>query len=70
MPFDIKSIFNKNLINVPFSQFVNIITILIYKSILFQNSGRDNLRLIKLISSLLLTYLLSLLIHYYLMMRK
>ena len=42
MPFDIKSIFSKNFINLTFNQGVNIIATLIYTPILFQILGEEN----------------------------
>ena len=48
MPFDIKSIFSKNFINLTLNQGVNIIATLIYTPILFQILGEENFGLIQL----------------------
>ena len=48
MPFDIKSIFSKNFINLSLNQGVNIIATLIYTPILFQILGEENFGLIQL----------------------
>ena len=61
MPFDTKSIFSKNFINLSLNQGVNIIATLIYTPFLFQNLGDENFGLIHLAFSatIILTILVS-----------
>jgi len=54
MPFDIKSIFSKNFINLSLNQGVNIIATLIYTPILFQILGEENFGLIQLAFSVVI----------------
>ena len=54
MPFDIKSIFSKNFINLTLNQGVNIIATLIYTPILFQILGEENFGLIQLAFSVVI----------------
>ena len=56
MPFDIKSIFSLNFINLSLNQAVNIIATLIYTPILFQTLGDENFGLIHLAFSILTLY--------------
>ena len=56
MPFDIKSIFSINFINLSLNQAVNIIATLIYTPILFQTLGDENFGLIHLAFSILTLY--------------
>ena len=62
MPFDIKSIFTKNFINLSLNQGVNIIATLIYTPILFQYLGDENFGLIQLAFSVVI--ILSIFIGY------
>ena len=62
MPFDIKSIFSKNFINLTLNQGVNIIATLIYTPILFQILGEENFGLIQLAFSVVI--ILSIFVSY------
>ena len=62
MPFDIKSIFSKNFINLSLNQGVNIIATLIYTPILFQILGEENFGLIQLAFSVVI--ILSIFVSY------
>ncbi len=62
MPFDIKSIFSKNFINLSLNQGVNIIATLIYTPILFQILGEENFGLIQLAFSIVI--ILSIFVSY------
>ena len=62
MPFDIKSIFSKNFINLSLNQGVNIIATLIYTPILFQILGEENFGLIQLTFSVVI--ILSIFVSY------
>ena len=62
MPFDIKSIFSKNFINLTLNQGVNIIATLIYTPILFQILGEENFGLIQLAFSIVI--ILSIFVSY------
>ena len=62
MPFDIKSIFSKNFINLSLNQVVNIIATLIYTPILFQILGEENFGLIQLAFSVVI--ILSIFVSY------
>jgi len=62
MPFDIKSIFSKNFINLSLNQGVNIISTLIYTPILFQILGEDHFGLIQLAFSVVV--ILSIFVSY------
>ncbi len=62
MPFDIKSIFSKNFINLSLNQGVNIISTLIYTPILFQILGEENFGLIQLAFSVVI--ILSIFVSY------
>ena len=62
MPFDIKSIFSKNFINLTLNQCVNIIATLIYTPILFQILGEENFGLIQLAFSVVI--ILSIFVSY------
>ena len=62
MPFDIKSIFSKNFINLSLNQGVNIISTLIYTPILFQILGEDLFGLIQLAFSVVV--ILSIFVSY------
>jgi PST family polysaccharide transporter len=62
MPFDIKSVFSKNFINLSLNQGVNIIATLIYTPILFQILGEENFGLIQLAFSVVI--ILSIFVSY------
>ncbi|MBL6685094.1 MAG: oligosaccharide flippase family protein [Flavobacteriaceae bacterium] len=62
MPFDIKSIFSKNFINLTLNQCVNIIATLFYTPILFQILGEENFGLIQLAFSVVI--ILSIFVSY------
>ena len=62
MPFDIKSIFSKNFINLTLNQGVNIIATLIYTPILFQILGEESFGLIQLAFSVVI--ILSIFVSY------
>ena len=62
MPFDIKSIFSKNFINLTLNQGINIIATLIYTPILFQILGEENFGLIQLAFSVVI--ILSIFVSY------